>query len=35
VLAARSHGVIDLNFYNYGIMPRQNLSWIQAAIQAP
>lgn len=33
VRTARRLGVNDMNFYNYGIMPRRNLSWIKAALR--
>jgi hypothetical protein len=29
---ARRLGVRDMNFYNYGIMPRRNLKWIKKTI---
>jgi hypothetical protein len=33
VRTARRHGVHDMNFYHYGIMPRPNLRWIKSALR--
>jgi hypothetical protein len=34
VRAAREHNVAGYCFYNYGIMPRKNLGWVKAAVNA-